>query len=114
SLKLLHSRHEDNPAYYSNGSLTEEGRRYMEILGGLSGVERERLMHGRWGASEGIVFTEYDPAVHLVPRYEIPDDWERVITVDFGYRHPFGARGWAIDHDGRRGVARAVTRTRRL
>lgn len=114
SLKLLHSRHEDNPAYYSNGSLTEEGRRYMEILDGLSGVERERLMHGRWAASEGIVFTEYDPAVHLVPRYEIPDDWERVITVDFGYRHPFVAQWWAIDHDGRAVMYREIYHTERL
>src|SRR3546814_17992160 len=66
----------------------------------LTGVQRQRLLDGRWVAAEGIIWPEFDPAVHLVDRFDIPDDWTRYWTVDFGYIHPFVAQGWAVDPDG--------------
>src|SRR3546814_17004871 len=65
----------------------------------LTGVQRQRLLDGRWVAAEGIIWPEFDPAVHLVDRFDIPDDWTRYWTVDFGYIHTFVAQWWAVDPD---------------
>ena len=34
-------------------------------------------------------FTEWDPSVHVVPRFEIPDEWPRWLAVDYGFAVPF-------------------------
>jgi phage terminase large subunit len=58
-LLLLHSRHEDNPALFDDaGHLTEQGRRTLETLEALTGARKQRLFHGRWAQSEGVVFAE--------------------------------------------------------
>ena len=63
-LLLLHSRHEDNPALFTDdGVLTEQGRRTMAILDGLTGIEYRRLRLGEWVSAEGTVY-EFLPA-HL-------------------------------------------------
>src|SRR3546814_15273055 len=80
----------------------------------LTGVQRQRLLDGRWVAAEGIIWPEFDPAVHLVDRFDIPDDWTRYWTVDFGYIHPFVAQWWAVDPDGVLYLYRELVHTKRL
>lgn len=91
-LLLLESRHEDNP------TVTED---YLARLDALTGVRYQRLRLGKWVAAEGQIWEEWDRAVHLLPSFAIPDEWPRIITVDFGYTHPFVAQWWARDPDGR-------------
>ncbi len=91
-LKLLESRHEDNP------SMTPER---MAVLDALTGVRHKRLRLGLWVAAEGIVYEGWDPAVHLVEHRAIPVDWARYLTVDFGFTNPFVCQWWAVDPDGR-------------
>jgi hypothetical protein len=114
ALKLLYSTHRDNPSLYDEGgNLTRQGERTMEVLGGLTGVRRERLFLGRWVAAEGTVYA-FDRSMHLVPRFEVPRGWRYVAVVDFGYTNPFVWQLWAIDHDGRAFLVREIYRTRRL
>lgn len=113
-IRLLYSVHEDNPSLYRDDSWTDEGVRYLEFLESLSGVQYERLRHGRWVASDGIVYPEFDPNVHVIPRYEIPEDWDRYLVVDFGFKHPFAAQWYAIDGDGRAVMYREIYRTETL
>ena len=40
-------------------------------------------------------------AVHVVDPFDIPTDWSRYLSIDFGYTNPFVAQWWALDHDGR-------------
>jgi phage terminase large subunit len=100
---LLHSRHEDNPRlFHDDGTMTAEGKAYIERLDALTGVRYLRLRKGLWVAAEGIIWPEFDPAKHLVDRpKEPPDEWRRIWTVDFGFTHPFVCQMWAIDPDGR-------------
>lgn len=99
---MLHSRHEDNPTYYNaEGELTTYGRSYLKKLESLTGVRKERLWHGRWSAADGLVYDEYDPAVHLVDRFPVPPSWPRWWVVDFGFTNPFVCQWWAEDPDGR-------------
>ena len=77
---LLESRHEDNP------SLTDD---YMHALDSLTGWQYKRLRLGLWVAAEGMYFTEWDPNVHVVDAFDIPEDWPKWLSVDYGFAAPF-------------------------
>lgn len=112
---LLHSRHEDNPALFTpHGRLTEIGRQYLAKLDALTGARRLRLRHGRWVQAEGVVYTEWDAARHLVDPFLPPLDWPRFWAIDFGYTNPFCWLCAARDPDGRLHVYRQLYHTRRL
>jgi phage terminase large subunit len=112
---MLESRHEDNPTLYlPDGSLTVPGASYMAKLDALTGVRFQRLRRGLWVAAEGLVYEDYDPAVHLVNRFEIPVSWPRYWVIDFGFTNPFVCQWWAEDPDGRLYLYREIYRTQRL
>lgn len=112
---MLHSRHEDNPRYFDKaGQLTAAGREYMGVLDALTGVRYLRLRKGIWAAAEGVIFDEFNSALHVVDRFEVPTDWRRVWAVDFGYVHPFVWQDWALDPDGAMVLVREIHRTKRL
>ncbi|MFL1903092.1 phage terminase large subunit [Streptomyces tauricus] len=113
--RMLVSRHNDNPAYVNaDGSYTEVGAAYFAKLDALTGVRKLRLRDGTWAAAEGLIYDEFDEAVHLVDRFDIPRGWTRWITVDFGFTNPFVMQWWAEDPDGRLYLYREIYRTRRL
>lgn len=115
SLRVLYSRHEDNPTLFDeHGALTEQGQRTMGILDALTGVRYRRLRLGQWAAVEGAVYEEFDRAVHLIKRFEIPKEWRRIRVIDFGYSNPFVCHWWAIDHDGRMYLYREIYMSQRL
>ena len=100
--KLLDTTHEDNPVYFDKtGALTKKGTAYISKLDALTGVRYQRLRKGLWVAAEGLIYEEYDPSVHLIDRFKIPEDWTRYWTIDFGYTNPFVLQRWAEDKDGR-------------
>jgi len=79
----------------------------------LSGIYKERYFEGKWVGSEGQIYGEYDPTLHLLHPDDLPGDWtvnresefsatgERCYfvdppaswrvyrAVDFGYTNPF-------------------------
>jgi phage terminase large subunit len=83
------SRHEDNP------TVTKE---YLNTLQNLTGARRARLYEGRWASQEGLVY-EFDPAVHMMDRFDIPVTWQRYRVIDFGYTNPFVCQWWAKNPD---------------
>lgn len=112
--RVLESRHEDNPVLFNDdGSLTDIGIAYIGKLDNLSGVRYARLRKGLWVAAEGIIYEEYDPAIHLVDRFPIPNTWARWWAIDFGFTNPFVCQMWAEDPDGRLYLYREFYRTRR-
>lgn len=114
TLRVIQSVHRDNPTLYDEtGAITEQGTRTMAVLESLTGVRRERLFLGKWVAAEGTVYG-FDRARHLVPAFEIPKDWRRFRSVDFGYTNPFVCQWWAIDPDGRAYLYREIYRTQQL
>lgn len=124
---MLESRHEDNPILFSTYadwwaglsaaerarpdnqavkpwdgvSMTPKGAAYLGKLDKLTGARKQRLRHGLWVAAEGMVYEGWDPAIHLVDRFDVPASWPRIWAVDFGYTNPFVWQVWAIDPDGR-------------
>lgn len=112
ALMLLETRHEDNPSLHDGIDWTPLGRKSLAILDGLTGLRYKRGRLGLWVGAEGVVY-EFDPAVHIVPRFEIPAHWERLRVVDFGYTNPFVCLWIALDEDRRMYIYRQLYRTQR-
>jgi PBSX family phage terminase large subunit len=112
--RMVESRHEDNPMLFDDaGVMTEAGTSYLETLDRLTGVRYYRLRKGLWVAAEGMVYEEWDPAIHLIDRFDIPWDWTRWWVCDFGYTHPLVIQCWAEDPDGRLYLYREIFHTKR-
>jgi phage terminase large subunit len=115
SLKMLESRHEDNPVLFDSktGTWTKAGVTYLATLDRLTGPRKDRLRHGKWVQAEGVVYPEFDRAVHLIDPFPIPADWRRIRTIDFGYANPFVCLWIAFDPDDRAYVYRELYMTQR-
>ena len=72
---------------------------YIERVDQLRGVFRKRYKDGLWVGAEGMVYP-FDPAVHIIERFPIPKEWERVVVIDWGFDNPFVCQWWAIDPEG--------------
>lgn len=108
-------RHTDNPALYlPDGTRTRFGEQYLSRLDDLTGVNRARLRDGRWVQAEGAIYEEWDAAVHVVDRFQIPADWPRYWAVDFGFTNPLSWTWWAEDPDGGLWCYREIYQTGRL
>jgi phage terminase large subunit len=118
-LRMLESRHEDNPALYQHnesGELvtTDQGRDYIAKLDSLTGVRHNRLRRGQWVASEGIIYEQWDQALHVIDAMPKGwEDWPRYWSVDFGFVHPFVWQCWAVAPDGELYLYREYVRTGR-
>jgi len=55
---------------------------------------------GEFARPEGLVYDEFNPGHHIIDPFKIPDDWRRVVGVDFGYNNPTAAVWLAINNDG--------------
>jgi len=115
-VKRFASRHEDNPALWdlAKQCWTEAGRKYIAILDSMTGVRYRRLRKGEWCAAEGMVYDNWDDAVHFVDWFRPPDEWPRYWAIDFGYTDPFCAGMWAVDPDGRLYLYKHIYFTQRL
>jgi phage terminase large subunit len=112
-LKLLASRHADNPELYDDaGNLTPAGVERLEPLKAMTGVRYERFFEGKWVAATGAVYP-FDRAVHLIPRASMPACQRHVVSIDFGFANPFVAQLWAIDNDGRMYLSKEIYMTGR-
>lgn len=107
--RLIESRHEDNPRLFNeDGTLTDQGKKYIGILDRLTGVRYKRLRLGLWVSAEGIVYEEFDPALHVLPwsyddegnQLPLPEEWPRYWVIDFGYVNPFVLKCYAEGPDG--------------
>lgn len=105
--KLIESRHEDNPRLFDEeGNLTNKGEQYIRILDKLTGVRYKRLRLGLWVSAEGVIYEEFDPAIHVLPwefdeeteeQLPLPTEWPRYWVIDFGFTNPFVWQCWAQD-----------------
>lgn len=95
--QLVDSAHEDNPVFWDRGvsEWTDAGREYIASLDSLEGYQYQRLRLGQWVAAQGMYFTEFDRAVHVCEAFEIPDDWPKWVSVDYGFAAPFCALWFA-------------------
>ena len=113
-LRLLGTRHEDNPALFGCGpeglAVTDFGAEYLAKLDALTGVRYLRLRKGLWVSAEGTVYEEWDEDVHRRTREQLfgrealgrtiplpPPRWRRLWAMDFGYTNPAVWQAWCQD-----------------
>lgn len=85
---------EDNPSM----ALDDPG--YEGRLEGLGSAALVRAMrHGDWNIIEGAFFDCWDTARHVVEPFEIPKDWTRNRSGDWGSAAPFSFGWWGIVPD---------------
>lgn len=87
---------------------------YFARLDGMVGVARDRLRDGKWVQSEGAIYDEYDPAIHMIDADKVPSFIRRFRVIDFGYSNPFVCQWWGEDADGRLYRYRELYVTRKL
>jgi phage terminase large subunit len=88
-----------------NKFTTEE---YLMQLKSLPEQKRKAFLLGSWDVFEGQVFTEWDRNYHVVRPFQIPEEWPRFISLDWGVNAPFSVLWYANDNDGRTYVYREL------
>lgn len=53
-------------------------------------------LEGDWGAIEGAYFDCWNPAVHILRPFKIPEHWMRFRSGDWGSAKPFSFGWWAV------------------
>ncbi len=66
----------------------------------LDGAELDCRKYGKFSPGAGLVYPEFDRAVHVVPPFPVPPDWQDVISIDPGLNNPLSAHWYAVDWDG--------------
>mgnify|MGYP002653721203 CR=1 FL=1 len=56
-------------------------------------------LDGDWNAIEGAFFDDWDERKHVVEPFEVPRDWTRFRSMDWGSARPFSVGWWAIVGD---------------
>lgn len=91
-MRRLMAAHQDNPVFFDvdRWRWTDEGEQYIASLSRMTGHRRARMLEGRWVAQEGVVFPEFNEAVHKIPSFSPPYSWPWYVGWDPGFAHPTG------------------------
>jgi len=102
SIRLFYSHHVENPTLFSQntGVITEQGKRTMAVLEALTGTRRKRLLEGKPAQAEGVVYEQWNDAIHLIYANQVPNCRRYIAAMDWGYRHPAVLGIFGIDNDG--------------
>jgi len=90
------------PAYLSDNPDKGFSRDYEDRLRGLNSkaVMQARLFCN-WDVIEGAFFEhEWEPSVHVVKPFPIPDHWPKFRVMDWGYKSPCPVHWVAVNEDG--------------
>lgn len=88
--KFIPALLKDNPYLADDGA-------YERSLHGLPEAQRRKLLDGDWSVIEGAAFPEFNPKIHVIEPFEIPDHWTRFRSGDFGYGSNSAVLWFAID-----------------
>lgn len=72
----------------------------IQISSSLSLEELQSRRYGKFMDSSGIVYSEFDPSVHIIEPFDVPLDWYDNISIDPGLNNPLSAHWYAVDYDG--------------
>ena len=56
--------------------------------------------YGRFCTREGLIYPEFEEAVHVIEPFSVPRDWQEIISIDPGLKNPLSAHWYAVDYDG--------------
>jgi len=88
--KFIPATLKDNPYLYDEGN-------YEANLLSLPEMQRRQLLEGDWAVADGAAFPDFRPSVHVVEPFDIPADWRRFRSCDYGYSSYSAVHWYAID-----------------
>jgi phage terminase large subunit-like protein len=83
---------EDNP-YLSQAAIEQMERTMSE-------EELAARKNGRFVASSALVYGEFDEQIHVIEPFDIPREWQDMISIDPGMTKPLSCHWYAVDHEG--------------
>lgn len=84
---------------FDNETLMKNDPTYVKVLDNLPEDLKRAHRDGDWDALSGQYFREFRKAVHVIEPFEIPKEWVRYCTVDYGL--DMLAAVWiAVDYNG--------------
>lgn len=57
---------------------------YIKRLDALPEKERKALKYGDWDIYDGMFFPEFKRSIHVIEPFQIPNNWNRYIAMDYG------------------------------
>jgi phage terminase large subunit len=109
SRNFIPARVTDNP------TLMDADPGYIARLEALPQRERRMLLDGRWDVSfDGLVYDNFESTLHIVDRVDLPAEWTRIRSIDFGYNNPLVVQWWAVSGDDEMVLYRELYATRQL
>lgn len=57
---------------------------YIDRLDNLPEKERQALKYGDWDIYDGMFFPEFKRRIHVIEPFEIPNEWNKYISIDYG------------------------------
>ena len=85
------------PASLKDNPSLMEGGQYEANLLSLPEMQRRQLLEGDWAVADGAAFSEFRQSVHVIEPYDIPHDWIRFRSCDYGYSSYSACHWFAID-----------------
>jgi len=85
------------PASLQDNPYLMEGGQYEANLLSLPENQRRQLLEGDWGVADGAAFPEFRQNAHVVEPFDIPYDWRRFRSCDYGYSSFSAVHWFAID-----------------
>lgn len=78
-----------------NTTLMKYDPSYANILQGLPEEEKRAKLMGDWNVFSGQFFSRWRSEVHTCPSFDIPRDWTKYISVDWGLAAPHAVYWYA-------------------
>ena len=88
--RFIPSRLSDNPYLSTDGI-------YESNLLSLPEMQRRQLLEGDWSIAEGAAFSEFRVHQHTCDPFDIPPQWRRFRSCDYGYSSFSAVHWYAID-----------------
>lgn len=66
----------------------------------MSSAELEARRYGRFSSEEGLVYPEFEPDVHVIDPFSVPEEWQSGISIDPGLNNPLSCHFYCQDYDG--------------
>ena len=79
-----------------NPYLMQDGQYEANLLA-LPEMQRRQLLEGDWAVADGAAFPEFKQSTHVCEPFDIPDDWRRFRSCDYGYSSYSAVHWFAID-----------------
>ena len=80
----------DNPYLMADGQ-------YEANLLALPEMQRRQLLEGDWAVADGAAFSEFRQHVHTCDPFDIPSEWRKFRSCDYGYSSFSAVHWFAID-----------------